>query len=326
MNGKRVAIYARYSSRFQHSIDDQVRVCREWSEERGLDVRYVFADEAVTGKSSRRKGLAKLRQSIENDEVDIVVVFTTNRLYRKMYQSLQFVEEEIVDAGKRCVFVQSGIDTADSEAWRQHLQVNAMIDEFLVQTIGKHVNAAHVGLMLQRRVFGTLAFGYTGEEIAGQTTRLGRPVRRIVIDPISSEWVRKIFTWLVHSRLTIRRIVQRLNDLKAPLHPKCRSGQWTRVAVRKILENRRYVGDWSYGKTKSVWLNKKSYRRQIQRDAPLRELHVPELRIIDDVLWAEAQEKLTTLGANGGRRTVDGVRKTRPRILNGMLKCKQHNQ
>ncbi len=66
----RVAIYARYSSRFQHSIDDQVRTCREWAEKNGYDVKVVFTDEAVTGKSSRRKGLKELRKAIEDDEVD----------------------------------------------------------------------------------------------------------------------------------------------------------------------------------------------------------------------------------------------------------------
>ncbi|MBI1314126.1 hypothetical protein GC176_22760 [bacterium] len=135
-------MYARYSSRFQHSIDDQVRTCREWAERAGLKVVEIFSDEAVTGKSSRRRGLRELRESLERNRADVVVIFMTNRLYRKMYQSLAFVEEEIVDRGKRCVFVQSGIDTADADDWRQRIQLHAPIDKFLVQTIGKHVHAA----------------------------------------------------------------------------------------------------------------------------------------------------------------------------------------
>ena len=95
----RVAIYARFSSRFQHSIDDQVRACREWAEHNGMEVVEVFTDEAITGKSSRRHGLSQLRKALEEHRIDVVVVFTTNRLFRKMYQSLAFVEEEIVDRG-----------------------------------------------------------------------------------------------------------------------------------------------------------------------------------------------------------------------------------
>ena len=51
------AIYARHSSRFQHSIEAQVRVCKEWAEKNGITVPndLIFSDRAVTGKSSRRK-------------------------------------------------------------------------------------------------------------------------------------------------------------------------------------------------------------------------------------------------------------------------------
>ncbi|MCC6126087.1 MAG: recombinase family protein [Pirellulales bacterium] len=100
------AIYARYSSRFQHSIEDQVRTCREWAERNGVHVpeKYVFVDEGVTGRSSRREGLQNLRAALESEQIGVVIIFSTNRLYRKTYRSLAFVEEEIIDRGKRCVF------------------------------------------------------------------------------------------------------------------------------------------------------------------------------------------------------------------------------
>src|SRR5437773_140343 len=36
--GKRGAIYARFSTRYQASIDDQIRACREWAEANDIDV------------------------------------------------------------------------------------------------------------------------------------------------------------------------------------------------------------------------------------------------------------------------------------------------
>lgn len=323
---RRAAIYARFSSRFQHSIDDQVRACREWAERNDIDVVSVFSDEAVTGKSSRRRGLHELQEAIDEGRIDVVVIFTTNRLYRKMYQSLRFVEEEIVDRGMRCVFVQSGIDTSDADDWRQRLQLHALIDEFLVQTIGKHVHAAHEGLLLQCRVAGTISFGYSGEVIEGVTTRLGRPARRLIVDEEQSTWVRKIFHWFVDDRLTIRGIVRRLNAEKSPLPPRSSQKRWTRQAVRLLLSNARYIGDWSYGVTKAVWLNKKGYQRQIKRDEPLRQVQIEELRIIDDVLWAKCQERLTKFAHNAGRKSKDGDQTSRPRILNGMLTCQKHQR
>lgn len=131
------AIYARYSSHFQHRIEDQVRVCREWADRNGVSVPedLVFIDRAVSGRSSHRPGLKGLRQALRSDRAGVVIVFTTNRLYRKTYQSLAFVEEEVVDQGKRCVFVRSNIDTNDSERWRQVRQLHAMIDESLMSLV-----------------------------------------------------------------------------------------------------------------------------------------------------------------------------------------------
>jgi site-specific DNA recombinase len=194
------AIYARYSSRFQHSIEDQIRVCKDWAEKNGITVpdELIFVDRAVTGKSCRRQGLKDFQQALAENRAHVAIMFTTNRLYRKFYQSLAFVEEEIVDKGKRAVFVKSGpIDTDDKEHWRQLLHIHALMDEFVIQTVAAHVQSAHEGLLLQCRVFGTVAFGFTGEVIPGQLTRLGRPARRLIIDPEAAEWVKKVFEWFI---------------------------------------------------------------------------------------------------------------------------------
>jgi hypothetical protein len=58
---KRGAIYARFSTKFQASIDDQVRACQDWCEANDVDVPddMVFIDRSTSGKKSRRaKGRA----------------------------------------------------------------------------------------------------------------------------------------------------------------------------------------------------------------------------------------------------------------------------
>ena len=96
-SGKRGAIYARYSSRFQHSIADQIRECRKWADANGIEVldRHVFFDERQTGKKSRRASFLALMRVVRAQEVDVVILFSTNRLFRKTYKTVKFVEEEI---------------------------------------------------------------------------------------------------------------------------------------------------------------------------------------------------------------------------------------
>ena len=323
------AIYARYSSKYQHSTEDQIRVCKEWAEKNGITVpdELIFFDQAVKGKSSRRQGLKDFHRALVEDRAQVAIMFTTSRLYRKVYQSLAFVEEEIVDRGKRAVFVRSGpLDTAETEHWRQLLQMYAMIDEFVVQMTAEHVRAAHEGLLLQCRVFGTLTYGFTGEAIPDQTTHMGKPARRLVKDPVAAEWVTKIFHWFTTEKLSIRAIVRRLNAAQAPLPKRDDVEHWTRTIVRRILSNPRYRGWWEYGRTKATWVNKPGYSRQVEREEPLAAIQIESLRIIDDAQWFKAQERLGDLSRNAGRSPADGDRQSRPRVLNGQVRCLKHGQ
>ncbi len=94
-----------------------MRSCRELADMNGIDIvdELIFSDSSVRGCRTRRPGFTALCSELERGEIDIVLIFSTNRLYLKTYKSLQFVEEEIVDRGIRGVFVRSGIDTADTD-------------------------------------------------------------------------------------------------------------------------------------------------------------------------------------------------------------------
>lgn len=323
------AIYARYSSRFQHSIADQVRACLEVAVREGVFISrvHVFVDLAVRGAKERRPGLIALQEVLAAKAVRHVYILTTNRLYRKAYKSMKFVEEEVFGRGIRCFFVKSGIDTAADERWRVPLQVNAMVDEMAVGMYAENIRAGHEGLFLQGFVTGTLSLGYYGQEVEGVLTKRGTKRKKVAIDPQTAPWVAKIFSWFVENGLSIGEIIRRLNgDPDAPLPPMAASGRWTRLAVLGILRNPRYRGYWTYGAKKAVWQNAKDYSRQFPREKPLREAQIEELRIVDDATWYAAQKKLAVLRPESGRPQKSADRKPRPALLNGLCVCAAHDR
>jgi DNA invertase Pin-like site-specific DNA recombinase len=323
------AVYARYSTRFQHSIADQVRGCLETAVKQDVFVprENIFFDLAVRGCKERRPGLQRLRELLSAKVVQTVLIFTTNRLFRKNYKALQFVEEELVERGIRCLFIKSGVDTADEKRWRMLLQIHAMTDEYVAGMYADNIRAAQEGLFRKKLVAGTITFGYRAKEVLGAPTRRQRPRAEYEIDPETSEWVRRIYDWYVEGGLTMAAIVQRLNgDDQAPLGPRAVSGRWTRTAVRLLLSNSRYRGTWVYGKTKIVWQAKKDYSRQVERDQPLQEQQFEELRIITDETWFKAQRRLTAEYRPGGRKSKDGDRYSRPRLLIGIFRCPEHDR
>lgn len=188
------AAYARYSSRFQDSVADQVRAVFADAVRKGgfVPLDHVFLDLAVRGVKNDRPGLNALRACLDRKAARVVFFFATNRLFRKTYRSLQFVEEQVVDKGVRAVFVKSGVDTADAKRWRGLLNMHAMMDEFVVGSTADHVRAAHEGLLDKRLVFGTVSFGYAGRPLDGQTTRRGKPRMTLVVDEVAGGWVRRV--------------------------------------------------------------------------------------------------------------------------------------
>src|SRR5207248_137351 len=99
-----------------------------------------------------------VRDTLANRGVRTLLVFTTNRLFRKNYKCMKFVEEEVVGRGLRCVFVRTGIDTETTDRWRLPLQIHAMMDEMSSTQYAENIHAADEGLFLKRMVVSTLPF------------------------------------------------------------------------------------------------------------------------------------------------------------------------
>jgi hypothetical protein len=324
------AIYVRYSTRFQDSAADQVGALYEFAvrEKIFVPIEYVYFDLAVRGPTSRREGLDALGGALAARQVQVLLVFGTNRLFRKTYKTLQFIEEEVVGQGIRCIFAKSGIDTADEKLWRSTLHFHAVLDEMGAGMYADNIRSAQEGLFSRGVVFGTVSFGYTGEPITGELTRRKRPRCRLVISPAEAQWVVKIFTWFVGEALSVAAIVRRLNSQpEVPLPPRCTSGMWTRQGVMTVLQNPRYRGWWEYGRTQTVWQAKKDYARQIVRQEPLRAAHIEELRIVPYELWYDAQQRLRESDPTlRGRKPKDGDAQSRPKLLNGVFWCPQHER
>ncbi|MFA9480299.1 recombinase family protein [Phycisphaerales bacterium AB-hyl4] len=288
---KRGAIYARHSTGFQKSVPDQVRECLAWAQANGITVAedMIFRDEGISGRSDKRPGLEALITALEQNQVDVVIVLQTNRLYRKLYAILRFVAEQIVDCKKRLVFVSQAIDTdEDGERWEYLLPVLGLIDSLRSKMSKANIQSAHKGLHKSRRQWGTRTFGYRGRPVEGVMTNRGRPAQTWAIDETESQWVRRIYDWFVRHELSVEEIARRLNRELAPLSPKCVTGQWTRQAVMGVLKNPRYVGRWPYGAEETIWQNRASYGRQVAREMPLDLQVFDDLRLIDDATWAAA--------------------------------------
>src|SRR3546814_6068693 len=71
----RIAIYARYSSELQKesSIEDQLRVCREYAEKQGWEIVQTYADKEESGSSLLRPGIQSLFEDAQSGNFELVL-------------------------------------------------------------------------------------------------------------------------------------------------------------------------------------------------------------------------------------------------------------
>src|ERR687897_3696524 len=105
----RAAIYARVSTERQEqqqTIGSQVATLRDWAAARDqvLAEAHVFREEGYSGSRLDRPALDALRDAVRDAAVDVVAVFSPDRLARKYaYQVL--LMEEVRRAGCEVAFL-----------------------------------------------------------------------------------------------------------------------------------------------------------------------------------------------------------------------------
>ena len=127
------AIYARVSSARQkkdHTIGSQAQALREHAAGNGLEVpgEWVFEDEGHSGATLVRPGLEALRDLAAQGCLDVVLVYSPDRLARKFaYQALLI--EEFTRAGVRVEFIKNGA-RGDSPEDQLLVQFQGMFAEY----------------------------------------------------------------------------------------------------------------------------------------------------------------------------------------------------
>jgi len=318
------AVYARYSSKMQHSVGDQIRECLEFAarDKIFVPVQLISCDRAGKGRRVRRDGLDRLKAIIENKIPDAVLVYKASRLFRQAYRGYQFFQEQIVEEGLRGVSVSQGIDTAEEKAWKLQLMVHGLLDESLLDTIADHVRTGLTGTFLNGHVCGALPVGFSRKEVPdARPTNRGLPRTEPEINPEVAKLIVKHFEWIRDS-MPICEGCRRWNEEGGPCDPRATTGYMTVTAYRRLLCNPVYCGQWSFGKKRNKWFSKKDGIRQIEQpESGYKTVQREHLRIVSDELFLAVQERL----ANGKRGRHKWRRREGPLklwdVTTGLFEC-----
>src|SRR5215210_5917029 len=317
------AIYARVSSarqKEQETIRSQATALHTHAEQLGLDVpeHWVFEDDGHSGASLVRPALERLRDLVCQVPVDVLLVYSPDRLARKYaYQALLI--EEFGRAGTTVMFVKGSRGDSPEDALLTQFQ--GMIAEYeraqiLERTRRGKTHRAKAGTV---NVLSGAPFGYR------YVRKSEHAEARYEIVPHEAAIVAELFARYADGGVAIGELTRWLDGLGVA----SRTGKtrWDRSVVWGMLRNPAYAGRACFGKTMrtehSAGLNRTA--RLAGRSTPRHYtvtdraradwVEIPVPAIVNQDTWDRVQRRLADNKRYASRNSKD------PSLLQGICAC-----
>ena len=314
--GQRVALYARYSSDLQsdHSIEDQVRLCREFAEKNGWQIVEHYSDAGLSGASLMRPGIQALLRDALSGAFDIVLAEALDRLSRD--------QEDIAGVYKRMQFAGVAMVTlSEGEISTLHIGLKGTMNAMFLKDLADKTRRGLRGRIEHGKSGGGLAYGYDVVkkfDTQGQASRGDR-----TINAAQSAIVVRIFEDYALRNLSPKAIAAQLNAERIPCPSGKSWGQSTINGNRRrgtgILNNELYIGQLVWNRQRFIKDPETGKRvTRLNDETALIRQALPELRIVPQDLWEAAKARQKALDAKAPGLWA----RNRPRyLLSGLVKC-----
>ena len=349
--GLKFAVYARKSSEDDRNEDNrstgrQVAQATAWVERKGGEVLrdHVYADDAVSGAEFRaRPGLLQFLEALKNGkQFNALVMSEQSRLGREQLET-GYLLKQIRDAEVRVFFYLTDDEAKlDSALEKMVTQLASFAAEMEREKARQRSRDAAERKARQGHVAGGQCFGYKNVAIKdGKEVPEGAPRDYVTrrIDEDEAKVIRGIFKAYADG-VGMVKIAKVLNmaqghaDLNrqyfggqkiAP--PRGQASGWSPTLIREMLHRRLYRGETVWGRVTHTDRNGKAgvLVKRDEKEWVTREM--PELRIIQEQLWAavqarlKAQQGIYLRDCRGKLWGKPDLRKEGRYLLSGLAQC-----
>jgi site-specific DNA recombinase len=227
------AIYARQSrvrGIVYSSCQSQIDMCRQLAASKDWSITHVFSDERYSSETIDRPQLSQLIASIESGEVRRLIVYSIDRLTRRMLHFQQLLE--LFARREVSLIVVNDPSFSDSVTGRLMANIIAAANEFQLDlTKERMADMRAVYKRDGKRVAGRVPFGYCTDPATKQ----------LVVNEEQACRVHNFFALATGgsrpSDLVGLANLQRWPDQNGE------TGKWTARRILKLLNNRVYIGE-----------------------------------------------------------------------------------
>jgi site-specific DNA recombinase len=315
------AIYARVSSeqqREENTIASQTASLIEFAQSHDLEVPkdWVFEDEGYSGATLERPGLERVRDLGAEGQIQVVLVYSPDRLSRKYAYQILLIEE-FARHGVETMFVKS--PQGDSAEDQLLVQFQGMIAEYERAQILERSRRGkrHRAQLGEVSVMSSAPYGYR------YIRKTDEAPAAYLIDEAEACVVRRVYEMYTVAGLSIGEITRQLNTEGIPTR---RASRWERSVVWALLRNPAYRGVACFGKTR-ISARTRVMRLQRRRgvttpsntaghERPREEwIEIPVPALVTEESFVRAQELLHQNQIRSRRRTIA------PSVVQGLVSC-----
>lgn len=316
---KIAALYARVSTGRQEK-EETIRSQIDEIEAKALaDGNVVgknlrFQDDGWSGELLARPALDELRDLVKSKAFDILYIYDLGRLSRTFLNQLILIDE-VKNAGIQLMSLHDINAETEEQVFAQRIM--GLFHDYERVKIGERMRRGKLFKSKNGILFGWNApYGY--RYVKGEGANGGR--FEILED--EAKVVRMIFDWLGNEGLTIRQVIKRLYQHKAPARQN-KEGIWNTSTLSRRLRDTTYIGTHYYNKSVSIIPVKplkvqkyKKIKKTSRRNKPHEEWHAIQVpSIIENDLFEATQAQLKRNSLFSKRN------KKHDYLLSGLIRC-----
>ena len=289
-----------------NSITNQKKYLEDYARRNGFENIRHFTDDGFSGVNFNRPGFQSLIKEVEAGNVGTLIVKDMSRLGRNYLQVGFYTEILFPQKDVRFLAINNSIDSnnASDNDFAPFLNI---MNEFYAKDTSNKIKAVFDARMKDgKRCSGSIPYGYN---------RLPSDKQTLVVDPVASEVVKRIFL-LANEGKSPRAIAEILTEEKVLIpaayakeyHPEQYNGIkfadpyiWGISAIRTILSRQEYLGHTVL--RKSVSTNFKLHKRKTTDEDEQYVFYNTHEPIISQELWDSVQKRKKRVNRAAARGT-----------------------
>ena len=221
---KKVVGYIRVSTTLQkekgNSISNQIDLIKKYCNQNELQLDRIFEDKGISGMKKNRLGLNEMFESIKNDNIDCVIVYSLSRLGRKLKDVIEFIDEL---SKNNIQFI----------SLKENFNNNDIVGKLMFNILGS-INEFEVNLLSQR-IKDVKQYKKNRNEVYCGNILFGKKrIGKKLVDNTDELETLKLIDDLRKQNLSYNKISKYLNDNNILSKENC---QWYGSSVRSVYLN-----------------------------------------------------------------------------------------